>query len=125
MRKINKVLVGAVAALSPVTVALAGGGVAYADSKEDVCAGIKATGGSCNSSSDLTTKTIPTVIKTMLFFVGILAVIMIIFSGIRYITAHGDKAQIQGATQTLIYSIVGLVVAILAYAIVSFVTSIF
>jgi len=125
MRKINKVLVGAVAALSPVTVALSGGGVAYADSKEDVCAGIKATGGSCNSSSDLTTKTIPTVIKTMLFFVGILAVIMIIFSGIRYITAHGDKAQIQGATQTLIYSIVGLVVAILAYAIVSFVTSIF
>lgn len=36
MRKINKVLVGAVAALSPVAVALAGGGVAYADSKEDV-----------------------------------------------------------------------------------------
>lgn len=125
MRKTNRLKSMVIVALSPVAMALAGGSVVYADNKEDVCAGIKATGGSCDSSSDLTTKTIPTVIKTMLFFVGILAVIMIIFSGIRYITAHGDKAQIQGATQTLIYSIVGLVVAILAYAIVSFVTSIF
>ena len=50
---------------------------------------------------------------------------MIIFSGIRYITAHGDKGQVESAKNTLIYSIVGLVVAIIAYAIVSWVTGLF
>lgn len=66
-----------------------------------------------------------TVINTMLFIVGILSVIMIIFAGIRYVTAHGDKAQVQAASQTLIYAIVGLVVAILAYAIVNWVSGVF
>lgn len=66
-----------------------------------------------------------TVINTMLFIVGILSVIMIIFAGIRYVTAHGDKAQVQSASQTLIYAIVGLVVAILAYAIVNWVSGVF
>ena len=62
-----------------------------------------------------------TVINTMLFIVGILSVIMIIFSGIRYATAHGDKSQVESAKNTLIYSIVGLVVAIIAYAVVNWV----
>lgn len=62
-----------------------------------------------------------TIINTMLFIVGMLAVVMIIFSGIRYITAHGDKGQVDSAKNTLIYSIVGLVIAILAYAIVNWV----
>ena len=66
-----------------------------------------------------------TVVNTMLFIVGILAVVMIIFSGIRYITAHGDKGQVESAKNTLIYSIVGLVIAIVAYAIVSWVTGLF
>lgn len=68
---------------------------------------------------------VTTVINTMLFIVGILAVIMIIYAGIRYVTAHGDKAQVQSASQTLIYAVVGLVVAILAYAIVNYVTTLF
>ena len=66
-----------------------------------------------------------TVVNTMLFIVGILAVIMIIFSGIRYITAHGDKGQVESAKNTLIYSIVGLVIAIIAYALVTWVTGLF
>lgn len=66
-----------------------------------------------------------TVINTMLFIVGVLAVAMIIFSGIRYITAHGDKGQIESAKNTLIYSVVGLVIAIIAYAIVNWVIGIF
>ena len=68
---------------------------------------------------------VTTVINTMLFIVGILAVIMIIFSGIRYTTAHGDKGQVESAKNTLIYSIVGLVVAIIAYAVVNWVVNLF
>ena len=63
------------------------------------------------------------VINTMLFIVGILSVIMIIYSGIRYATAHGDKSQVESAKNTLIYSIVGLVVAIVAYAVVNWVVN--
>lgn len=120
---ISKAKLGA-ALGSALATGLAYSGIALADSKDDVCKGVIAIGGKCDDDS-LTTTTIPGIIKTMLFFVGILAVIMIIFAGIRYITAHGDKAQVQAATNTLIYSIVGLVVAILAYAIVSFVTTLF
>ena len=64
-----------------------------------------------------------TIINTMLFIVGLLSVVMIIFAGIRYVTAHGDKNQVESAKNTLIYAIVGLIIAIVAYALVSWVTS--
>lgn len=68
---------------------------------------------------------VTTVINTMLFIVGILAVIMIIYAGIRYTTAHGDKGQVESAKNTLMYSVVGLVVAIVAYAVVNWVVGLF
>lgn len=68
---------------------------------------------------------VTTVINTMLFIVGILSVIMIIYAGIRYVTAHGDKGQVEGAKNTLIYAIVGLIVSIVAYALVNWVVGLF
>ena len=64
---------------------------------------------------------ITTIINTMLFIVGLLAVIMIIYAGIRFVTAHGDEKQVESARQTILYSVVGLIVAILAYALVNWV----
>ena len=60
-------------------------------------------------------------VNILLWVIGILAVVMIIWSGFRYIWSNGDSSKITNAKNTLIYSIVGLVVAILAYAIVNFV----
>ena len=68
---------------------------------------------------------ITTVINTMLFIVGLLSVAMLIYAGIRYTTAHGDKSQVEGAKNTMIYAIVGLIVAILGYAIVNWVIKLF
>ena len=68
---------------------------------------------------------IKTIITTMLFIVGILAVIMIIYGGIRYVTAHGDKTQVASAKDTVVYAVVGLVVAIVAYALVDWVVNLF
>ena len=65
---------------------------------------------------------VTTVINTMLFIVGLLSVVMIIFAGIRYTTAHGDKQQVTSAKDTLIYAVVGLIVAIIAYAVVNWIT---
>lgn len=64
---------------------------------------------------------IKTVVNILLWAVGILSVIMIIFSGFRYITSSGDASKTKSAQNTLIYSVVGLIVAIMAWAIVNMV----
>ena len=57
-------------------------------------------------------------INFLLWTVGVLSVVMIIFSGFRYITSAGDAAKTKSAQTALTYSIVGLIVAILAWVIV-------
>ena len=60
-------------------------------------------------------------INVLLYIVGVLAVVMIIYGGFVYMTSAGDAAKVNKGKTILIYSIVGLVIAILAYAIVNFV----
>lgn len=59
----------------------------------------------------------------LLFIVGAVAVIMLIFGGIRYIVSGGDQANVTAAKNTILYAIIGIIVALLAYAAVKFVTS--
>lgn len=68
---------------------------------------------------------IKTVVNILLFVLGAIAVIMIIIGGIRYTTSNGDASSIKGAKDTILYAVIGLVVAILAYAIVNFVLGAF
>ena len=63
------------------------------------------------------------VTNVLLFLIGAVAVIMLIIGGIRYVISGGDQAQVTGAKNTILYAIVGIVVAFLAYAAVSFVTT--
>lgn len=63
-----------------------------------------------------------TVTNILLFVIGAVAVIMLIIGGIRYVVSGGDQSAVTGAKNTILYAIVGIVVAILAYAAVSFVT---
>lgn len=65
------------------------------------------------------------IINTILVVLGMIAVIMIIIGGVRYTTSNGDSSQIQSAKNTILYSVVGLVVAILSFAIVNFVLGAF
>ncbi|HVV66484.1 MAG TPA: pilin [Candidatus Saccharimonadales bacterium] len=53
--------------------------------------------------------------------IGGLAVIMIVVSGLRYILSSGDPQRMSKAKNGVIYALVGLVVAITAEAIVSFI----
>ncbi len=59
----------------------------------------------------------------VLFIAGALAVIMIIYGSIRFMTAHGDEKQVESARLIVTYSVIGLIIAILAYALVNFVLS--
>ena len=65
------------------------------------------------------------IINTILVVLGMIAVIMIIIGGIRYTTSNGEAAQIQAAKNTILYAVVGLVIAILSFAIVNFVLGAF
>lgn len=60
-------------------------------------------------------------IELFSFVIGIIAVIMIIIGGIRYVTSGGDPTSTKGAKDTIIYALVGLVIAALAQVIVRFV----
>ena len=66
---------------------------------------------------------VKSVVNILLWVIGILSIIMIIFSGIRYVTSSGDASKTKAAQNTLIYSVVGLIVAIMAWAIVDLVVN--
>lgn len=61
------------------------------------------------------------VINTLLFVIGAISVIMLIVGGIRYTLSGGTAASVTGAKNTIIYALIGLVIAFLAYAIVNWV----
>ena len=56
-------------------------------------------------------------------FVGIVFMGLIIYSGIMWMTAQGNETQVGKAKNTIIKSIVGLVIIMAAYAITFFVTN--
>ena len=61
--------------------------------------------------------------NTILFAVGIISVVMLIYGGLRYIISGGDSKKVTDAKNTIMYAIIGLLIAILSYAIVNFVIS--
>ena len=65
--------------------------------------------------------TINGIINVILAALGIAAVFMIILGGVWFLTSQGDPGKIKKAKDTILYGIIGLVVALLAFAIVNFV----
>ena len=64
---------------------------------------------------------IKNIINIVLGVVGIVAVVMMIMGGISFITSQGDAGKVTKARNTILYGVVGLIVALLAFAIVDFV----
>ena len=61
------------------------------------------------------------IINAVIFIIGIIAVIMVILGGVTYATSQGDPGKVKKGKDTILYGIIGLVVALLAFAIVNFV----
>jgi hypothetical protein len=100
--------------------------------KQDVPGGLGESAGndSVVGDSGMTSKglfgddgVVTTVINIILYVIGIISVIMLIFGGIQYATSAGDEKKVTTAKNTIIYAIVGLAVAILAWTLVNFVFS--
>ena len=81
-----------------------------------VCADADTAGGRTNATS-----MIKNVINALIYLIAAIAVIMIAYSGFRYTTSAGDSNAVQNAKSVIIYSVVGLVVALAGYAVVNFV----
>jgi len=77
----------------------------------------------CQNKGDDAPSLIKTIINTLLFIVGALSVVMIIWGGIRYTTSAGNATSVTSAKNTIIYAVVGVVVSFLAYAIVNWVVN--
>lgn len=118
MKAIRKILMGFMVA--------AGFGVALLPTPAlavnvfDQCAA-NADSAVCKSKNDDASNMIKDVVNLLLYAVGVIAVIMIVVGGIRYTTSNGDASGITSAKNTILYAIVGLVVAMLSFAIVNFV----
>lgn len=95
-----------------------------ADAKDDVCTGVEFTGGSCDPpgrGQPTVQNTIRTVINILSFVVGVVAVIMVIVGGFKYITSGGDSNSVNSAKNTILYALVGLIIVALSQVIVRFV----
>lgn len=66
-----------------------------------------------------------TITNVLLFILGAISVIMIIIGGLRYVISGGNATAVTAAKNTILYAIVGVIVALLAYAVINFVLTSF
>lgn len=66
-------------------------------------------------------ESIKKIMGAVFFALGIAAVAVIVLGGVTYVTSQGDPGKVKKGRDTIIYGLVGLVVALLAFAIVTFV----
>lgn len=90
--------------------------------KDEVCKGIGAANGTggCNGGPSLTAL-VRNIITIFSFIIGVVAVIMMMVGGFKYITSGGDSGNITSAKNTIVYAVIGLVVVAFSQSIVHFV----
>ena len=64
-------------------------------------------------------------INTAIFILGMVSVVMIVIGGLKYVTSQGDSAGIQSAKNTILYAIIGIIVALASFVIVQFAVTAF
>ena len=82
--------------------------------------GVNKAGGNASKTTDAG-EIIQTIVRVLLFLIGAISVIMIIIGGFRYVISQGDSGAVTSAKNTILYAVIGLIVAIFAWAIVDFV----
>jgi Type IV secretion system pilin len=79
----------------------------------------------CNLKPDKAGGVVGTVVQVLLIIAIILSLLYLIWGGVRYISSGGDKGKIDQARSTLVAAIIGLVISLLAFFIVSLILTIF
>lgn len=88
--------------------------------KLDACDGLAQLDSTqtCDTGASKVTNVVKTAVSILSYIVGIAAVIMVILAGFKYTTSGGDSNKISSAKTTLVYALIGLVVAALAQVLV-------
>ena len=81
---------------------------------------INSAGADTGAETDVT-NTVGTALNVVFGIVAIIAVVMIVIGGVSYTTSQGDPGKVKKGNDTIMYGIIGLVISILAFAIVNFV----
>jgi cytochrome bd-type quinol oxidase subunit 2 len=104
------------------------GGTAHAalfdGAKGSACGGVvlSADSSTCDPTAEKKANSLlGTALNIFSMVVGIIAVIMIMVGGLKYITSQGDSAQTNSAKETVLYAAIGLVIVAMAQIIVKFV----
>lgn len=129
MKKLAKLLLTPFLALSfslaPAVPVLAALSTTTTNNTTSICEGVGLIDGQSDCNAGNPQQGVSGVVKTAIniisIFVGVLAVIMIIIGGIKYITSSGDSNSINSAKNTILYAIIGLVIVGIAQVIVRFV----
>ncbi len=98
----------------------------FDSSKDQACEGatISSGGGACDATAgNKLNNVIRSMINILSVIVGIVAVVMIIVGGVKFITSSGDTAKVTSARNTILYAVIGLVIVAFAQIIVRFVLS--
>ena len=114
-----------VAVIIPVT-------VSAAEIQNSVCSGANNLAVTTNPANDAckdtatggvssVNKLITQIVNILSVIVGVVAVIMIIFGGFKYITSGGKQESVTAAKNTILYALIGLIIVALAQIIVKFV----
>ncbi len=61
------------------------------------------------------------VMRAVFGIMGAIAVIVVIFGGLQYVLSSGDPKRTARAKETILYAVIGIVISLSAFAIVSFV----
>lgn len=132
LAKVKKAFLGIVAVvalMAPVALPSMAFAVTQQDINQGLCGGtnLSLDTSGCDPSaagSDATTHVnslLTNIINIFSIIVGIIAVFMIIFGGLKYVTSGGDSGNVSSAKNTIIYALVGLVIVALAQFIVKYV----
>ena len=98
---------------------------ASSTSKDSACSALQQLDSSrtCDGGDKGVNSIVKAAVTILSIVVGIAAVIMVIISGLKYVTASGDPSNVSSAKNTLLYALVGLFIAALAQFLVHFVLS--
>lgn len=109
------VIASVIVPAAPVAAVCTGGNT----SKGQILQGVGETGNECNGHA--VPHTLQVVVELLGYIAGVVAIIMIVIAGFKYITSNGDSGKVSSAKNTLLYAVIGVAVAALSQFFVHFV----
>ncbi|MBR3323439.1 hypothetical protein IKG16_00950 [Candidatus Saccharibacteria bacterium] len=74
-----------------------------------------------DDSNESLTESVSMILSAIIGVLGFVCVVVMIIGGVNYMTSTGDAGKVKKAKDTILYGLIGLIVCVLAFALVQFV----